>query len=120
MTVPSHAQKAYRQALAAALQSIDQRRLEVWRGQAGPAAKATMAPVLSAPPPPSPLILAWVQGVVSTVYATFDALQGRTDGKVFHRYQVGSDEELAWSTACQWTSQRLMEGAMRREELRKD
>lgn len=67
---------------------------------------------------PSPLAQAWVQGVIDTVFATFDGLAGRSDGKVYHKLEPGSEEEAAWASGCAWTARRLMEGAMAREELR--
>lgn len=62
--------------------------------------------------------LAWTQGVIDTVYASFGALRGQGDGRVYHNYPLGSDAELAWQSACQHTAQRLMAGAMLHNELR--
>lgn len=64
--------------------------------------------------------LAWTQGVIDTVYATFGALRGTCDGKVYHRYELGGNEEFAWQSACQDTAQRLMSGAMLHNELRRN
>lgn len=74
----------------------------------------------AAPPAIPPAALAWTQGVIDTVYATFNAMQGQGDGKVYHRYELGGNEEFAWQSACQWTAQRLMNGAMMHNELRRE
>lgn len=67
---------------------------------------------------PTEAAAAWTQGVIDTVYASFGALKGLSDGRVYHNYELGSRAELAWQSACQDTAQRLMAGAMLHHELR--
>jgi hypothetical protein len=76
-----------------------------------------------APAPVSSTSLATVQGIIDVVFASFGALQGQGDGRVWRPHGAphavaGSEEELAWSQACAWTCERMMAGAMMREALR--
>lgn len=69
---------------------------------------------------PTDTASAWTQGVIDTIYATFGALRGQGDGKVYHNYPLGSPMEFFWQSACQDTAQRLMNGAMLHNELRQN
>lgn len=73
------------------------------------------------PVQPSPSDLAFVKGVLDAVYGAFGALATGDDSKsrLYHRYPLGSDEELEWQKACQFAAEKMMEGATTSHELRR-
>lgn len=75
----------------------------------------------AAPVQLSPSDLAFVKGVLDAVYGAFRALAtgDNSKSKLYHRYPVGSDEELEWQKACQFAAEKMMEGAATSHELRK-
>lgn len=81
-----------------------------------------LPPTLSTEPvQPSPCDRAFVKGVLDAVYGAFGALatEDNSKSKLYHRYPLGSDEELEWQKACQFAAEKMMEGAVTQQELRR-
>lgn len=75
---------------------------------------------LPKPDPITPESRAFTKGIIDTLCAVISGVQGLSDGKVYHNYAIGSEEELSWSSGCAWTAERLMRDQMAREALREE